>query len=314
MDRVFAIPAARRAKWIVLGVWFLVLFGSFAANLPGKFTDAEENESTSFLPGDAESTKALEVTEQLNKGDVAATVIVYRRDGGLTAQDRSAVAQDVTELNRITSRFDNTTPFGNPEGRGASEPFQVSEDGTTALIANQVRGTGEAPDILDPVAAYREAVSAEGAAPDGLEVKVTGPAGISADAIDVFTNINGTLVGAAFLLVIVLLILIYRSPFFWFFPILAVVFAEIAARGLGYGLTEIGVTVNGQSSSILSILVIGAGTDYALLLVARYREELRRHEDKHEAMALALRRAGPAVLSASASASWRSSCLRSSSR
>ena len=94
---------------------------------------------------------------------------------------------------------------------------------------------------------------------------------------------------------IVLLIIIYRSPVFWFFPILAVVFAEIAARGFGYGLTEAGVTVNGQSSSILSILVIGAGTDYALLLVARYREELRRHEDKHEAMAIALRRAGPAI-------------------
>ena len=95
---------------------------------------------------------------------------------------------------------------------------------------------------------------------------------------------------------IVLLILIYRSPFFWFFPILAVGFAEIATRSLGYGLTEIGVTVNGQSSSIMSILVIGAGTDYALLLVARYREELRRHEDRHEAMQIALRRAGPAII------------------
>ena len=126
-------------------------------------------------------------------------------------------------------------------------------------------------------------------------MKVTGRAGFSADAIKVFEGINGTLVGAAFLLVIVLLILIYRSPIFWFIPILAVAFAEIAARGIGYGLTEVGVTVNGQSSAILSVLVLGAGTDYALLLVARYREELRRHEDKHEAMALALRRAGPAI-------------------
>src|ERR671917_102124 len=110
--------------------------------------------------------------------------------------------------------------------------------------------------------------------------------GISADAIKVFESINGTLVGAAFLLVIVLLILIYRSPVFWFFPILAVAFAEITARGIGWALTEAGITVNGQSSAILSVLVIGAGTGYALLLLARYREELRRHEDKHEAMAI----------------------------
>ena len=90
----------------------------------------------------------------------------------------------------------------------------------------------------------------------------------------------------------VLLILIYRSPIFFFIPLFAVIFAEIATRSIAYGLTEIGVTVNGQSSSILSILVLGAGTDYALLLVSRYREELRKHEDKHEAMALALRTGG----------------------
>jgi len=69
----------------------------------------------------------------------------------------------------------------------------------------------------------------------------------------------------------------------------------VTARGLGYGLEQLGVTVNGQSGGILPVLVFGAGTDYALLLVARYREELRRHQDKHEAMALAMRRAGPAV-------------------
>ena len=85
---------------------------------------------------------------------------------------------------------------------------------------------------------------------------------------------------------LILLALIYRSPIFLWIPLLAIVFAEFGTRALGYGLTEAGVTVNGQSSSILSILVLGVGTDYALLLVARYREELRRHEDKHEAMAL----------------------------
>ncbi|HEX2085729.1 MAG TPA: MMPL family transporter, partial [Solirubrobacteraceae bacterium] len=287
MQRLLTFPGTRRGKWIVLLAWIVLVFGGGAAGLPAKFSDAEENESTSFLPGDAESTKALQVTEELQDGELAPTVVVYRRGGGLTARDRQEIANDRDELNRITAEYRNTTPFGAPE---------VAEDGTTALLRNQVRGTGEGSDIIDPVQDYREAVSEDGRAPPGLEVKVAGPAGLSADAIEVFEGINGTLLMAALGLVIVLLILIYRSPTFWFFPILAVVFAEVATRTFGYGLTELGVTVNGQSSSIMSVLVIGAGTDYALLLVARYREELRRHEDKHEAMQIALRRAGPAII------------------
>jgi RND superfamily putative drug exporter len=293
MSSLFAFPAGRLAKVLVAVAWLVIVVGTIATNLPGKFADAEQNESTSFLPGSAESTKALHVTERLQDGEKAATVIVYRRDGGLTAQDRQAIDQDVTKLNAITKRFKNSTPFGNPADPESTTPYQLSEDETTALVTNQLTGTGDGSDILDPVDAYRAAVSENRS--DGLQVKVAGPAGISADAIKVFEGINGTLVGAAFLLVIVLLILIYRSPVFWFFPILAVAFAEITARGVGYALTEVGITVNGQSSAILSVLVIGAGTDYALLLVARYREELRRHEDKHEAMAIALRRAGPAI-------------------
>ena len=124
-----------------------------------------------------------------------------------------------------------------------------------------------------------------------------------------FEGINGTLLGAALLIVVVLLILIYRSPIFLWIPLFAVVFAEFATRSIGYGLTELGVTVNGQSSSILSILVLGAGTDYALLLVSRYREELRKHEDKHEAMALALRTAGPAIVASGATVICALLCL-----
>ena len=287
MQRLLTFPASRRGKWIVLFAWLLLVFGGGALGLPAKFSEAEENESTSFLPGEAESTKALEVTEKLQEGELAPTVVVYRRAAGLTAADREEIARDVRELDRVTSEYRNTTPFAEPE---------VSRDGTTALVRNQIRGTGEGQDIIDPVQDYREAVSADGRAPPGLDVKVGGPAGLSADAIEVFEGINGTLLLSALALVIFLLIVIYRSPVFWFFPILAVVFAEIATRSFGYGLTELGVTVNGQSSSIMSILVIGAGTDYALLLVARYREELRKHEDRHDAMAIALRRAGPAII------------------
>ena len=93
-----------------------------------------------------------------------------------------------------------------------------------------------------------------------------------------------------------LLVIIYRSPIFWVFPLLAVFFAEGLVRGIGSLLVEAGVVVNGQTGGILLVLVFGAGTDYALLLTARYREELHRHDDKHEAMRIAVRQAGPGIL------------------
>ena len=94
----------------------------------------------------------------------------------------------------------------------------------------------------------------------------------------------------------VLLVIIYRSPIFWVFPLLAVFFAEGLVRGIGSLLVDAGVVVNGQTGGILLVLVFGAGTDYALLLTARYREELHRHDDKHEAMRVAVRQAGPGIV------------------
>ena len=282
MSRLLAFPAHPRHKWIVFGVWLLIMAGALAANLPGKFADNEKNESSSFLPGDAESTRALAATEELQGAEQAPMVVVYRREGGLTAADRGRIAADRNELNALRLRA--TTPFGAPT---------FSLDGRGALLIANISSDGESDTLLDPVAAARERVSDPGG---GLQVKVTGGAGFSADAIKVFENINGTLLLSAVAIVFVLLALIYRSPLFLWIPLAAVMFAEITSRSLGWVLTELGVTVNGQSSSILSVLVLGAGTDYALLLVARYREELRRHEDRHEALAIALRRAGPAVL------------------
>ena len=247
--------AGRRAKWVIAAVWLLAIIGSAAADLPGKFTDAEKNESTSFLPGDAESTKALAVTKRFQAGEIAPLVIVYRRDGGLTGADKRRIAADRAALNELRLRA--TSPF--------LAPVQ-SRDGTSAIMQAQITGDGEAETILDPVDAVRERVSDPGG---GLEAKVTGPAGYAADQIKVFEGINGALLGAGLLLVLVLLALIYRSPIFLWIPLLAIVFAEFGTRALGYGLTEAGVTVNGQSSAILSILVLGVGTDYALLRVAR---------------------------------------------
>ena len=348
---IFAIAAGPRAKWVVFIVWLVVIFiAAGPAQLPTKFADAENNESTSFLPGDAESTHALTATEELQGGELAPAVIVYARESGLTPADFAKIREDVGQL--TSKRYPAVVPDGAtaaaggqggsaeegpaaeggqapagggqagrlPEGCGGPTteipgqpsgytPFVgplCSQDGKAAIVTAYLKGEGEGDKILDPVKFWRDTVSDPGG---GLEVKITGGAGYAADAIEVFESINGTLLLAAITLVIVLLILIYRSPIFLFVPLAAVIFAEILARSLGYGLSELGVTINGQSSSIMSIMVLGAGTDYALLIVARYREELHYRLDRHEAMAAAMRSAGPAVLASAATVIAALFCL-----
>jgi putative drug exporter of the RND superfamily len=314
---IFTIAAGPRAKWVVFLVWLVGIFIAVGpAQLPTKFTDAEDNESSSYLPGDAESTKALDATKSLQGGELASAVIVYYRESGLTEGDLARVQDDVKQMTQRS--FDgvvrdgakaagggpqirrpngcagpSTTIPGQPEDYRPFVGPVCSPDGKAAIVTAYIKGNGESDTILDPVDYWRDLVSDPGG---GLEVKITGGAGYSADAIKVFEGINGTLLLAAVSLVIVLLILIYRSPIFLFIPLTAVIFAEMLARSLGYGLSELGVTINSQSSSIMSVLVLGAGTDYALLIVARYREELHHRLDRHEAMAAAMRSAGPAVL------------------
>jgi RND superfamily putative drug exporter len=282
LSSLLSFAAGKKARWLVVAVWFIAIFVIFGTNVPGKFSDAENNESSSYLPGDAESTKTLDAVKGLTDGEQAGIVIAYRNPDGLTRENKALITENIVTLNKDID--------------GVSEPFRLgdqSADGTAAIVLSSITATGNGDDLLDPVEDVRDEVSGEHA---GMEVAVTGPAGYSADAIKVYEQINGTLFAAAFGLVFLLLILIYRSPFLLWLPLIAVAFAEILSRAVGFGLTEMGVTVNGQSSSILSVLVLGAGTDYALLLIARYREELRLRESRSESMAIALKGAGPAIL------------------
>ena len=212
-------------------------------------------------------------------------MIVYHRDGGLRPADRAAIARDRAALNADLPPA--TAPLRQPV---------FSQDGNAALLIASIDTSERVHEdtLFDAVEELRDRVGAT--ASPGLEVRVSGPAGFSTDAVNVFQQINGMLLLATASLVFILLILIYRSPIFWAIPLFSVICAEVISRGIGYWLAKAGVTINGQTSGVLSVLVFGVGTDYALLLVARYREELRRHEDKHEAARIALRRAGPAVI------------------
>ena len=255
MARLLAVAAGRRSKWIVVAVWLVFVLVAGGANLPGKFSDAEKNDSASFLPGYAESTKALDATKKLQGGEQAPMVAIFRRVGGLTAADKQTIRERITRFNSERARlaaagedpFKRTQPFKQQAAvTGRRDPFGQHQ--------RRHRQVGD-----DPGPGRQGARRSSATRAAACRRRSPAAPGFSADAIKVFESINGTLLLAAGGLVFVLLILIYRSPFFFLIPLSAVAFAELASRAIGYGLTEAGVTVNGQSSSILSVLVLGAG-------------------------------------------------------
>ena len=142
-------------------------------------------------------------------------------------------------------------------------PPTYSEDGTAALLTVPIVAGGDEQILIDAVESIREIAGED--LPPGLDEKVTGPAGFSADASAAFEGINSTLLFTTAILVLVLLVLIYRSPIFWIIPLFAVLLAEFVVRGIGYVLASSGLVINGQVGGILLVLVFGAGTDYALV-------------------------------------------------
>ena len=279
----------RRAKWVVLALWLVVLF--LTAPLASKLTDAQDNDAASWLPGSAESTQVLQVSEDFRPEQIPA-VVVYARESGLTPPERATIAKDVAEIKRLTAHG-----IRGPETRGPvyDRPSDPRAAQVIVPITMDEKGWQE---ITPAVDSLRDVVGKGG---DGLAVHITGPGGTSADFSKAFEGIDSTLLLSAMAVVIVMLLITFRSPTLLLVPLLSVVAALFTAQAFIYLLAQhAGLTVNGQSAGILTVLVFGAGTDYALLLVARYREELHRHEDRHEAMALALHRAGPAVLASGA--------------
>jgi putative drug exporter of the RND superfamily len=276
----------RRTKWVVIGVWIAAVFAF--SPLASKVADVTNDETASFLPEDAESTRVQELLkERFPGGETTIGLLVYRREGGLTDADRAKIARDAR-------RVDDAIPVTQP----AQVPF--SADAPRGLVS----ANGEAaytvvtvPLDFDRVADWgKESRELVGEGGGGLEVYVTGDLGLWADFEEVFGEVDTKLLGATILLVLVLLGAIYRAPLIAIIPLVVVGLAYQLASGFIYLYAEAGNTVNSNSTGILVVLMFGVGTDYCLLLVSRYREELHRVEDKHEAMARALRRAGPAVL------------------
>jgi RND superfamily putative drug exporter len=278
--------------FVVVWIGLVAVAGGFAAQLQ----EVQKNDAQTWLPSDAESTRAFEIYEEnFPDANTASAIVVYAREGGLTDADRSKVEQDRTQFTSLAA--------------GQISPLVPSADGA-ALLLNVPLETFQSDftAIRDSVNEIRD-IARVGAEP-GLTVHVTGQAGTAADLIDAFDGIDSTLLLATVTVVTIILLLVYRSPFLWLIPLIAVGISSQVANGVVYLLAKhAGLLVNGQSASILPVLVFGVGTDYALLLIARYREELRRHEDRQVAMAIALRRSLPAILASASTVVIALGCL-----
>src|SRR6476646_6927209 len=281
LKSVIGIPAGRRTKWLVLVCWVVVV--ALAGPLSGKLTGVEKNDAQSWLPSAAESTQALALRSKVVSPNVFPAVVVYDRPAGVTAADKAKAAADAKRFAGVAGVVQGqvTGPFVAHDGKAIETivPVNLGHEGWN--------NAGPAADSLRSIASGSP----------GLTVHIAGPLGYAADSGKAFKGIDGVLLYSALAVVIVLLLITYRSPSLWLLPVISAGVALVSAQALIYLLAaHAGLTVNAQSAGILDVLVFGAGTDYALLLTARYREELRRHEDRHAAMRVAIRRAGPAIV------------------
>jgi putative drug exporter of the RND superfamily len=284
--RLTEIPAGSWTKWIVVGFWLVVVV--IALPLSGKLMGAEKNNASAWLPANAESTKVLDVQARFQSPNIFPAVVVYYRRSGLTAADRAKAAADARAFAslRQVGTGQVAGPIPSADGKAMQTILQVN------LGAQGWNGAATAAGSI-------RAITNSNA--DGLASHITGPLGNAADNSKVFKGIQSTLLYAAVAVVIVILLITYRSPVLWLLPVLSSGVALITAQAVIYLLAaHAGLTVNAQSAGILDVLVFGASTDYALLIVARYREELRRHDRRHPAMAEALLRAGPAIIASGA--------------
>ncbi len=289
--RIAALPCGRRTKYLVVVFWIVVI--ALTGSLAGKLQGAEKNDASSYLPASADSTQELNLQAKFTSKNLNPAVVVYQRQSGITPADLRRAAADARRfaaLPAVAGRVAGPIPSADHR---AIETIVGSDLGYKSNIEGFVTGLRATASAGNP----------------GMSVYVTGPAATASDELKIFKGIDSTLLYATLAVVIVLLLLTYRSPTLWLLPIVSAGVALTVAEAVIYVLTQHGLTVNGQSGGILVVLVLGAGTDYALLLVARYREELRTHTDRHEAMAEALRRAGPAIIASGATVIVSMLCL-----
>ncbi|AIR96600.1 MMPL family transporter [Streptomyces glaucescens] len=281
-------PSPRRARLLVplllLAVWLGI--GGGLGPYAGRLGEVATNDQAAFLPRSAESTEVIAEQRAFRQEETLPAVVVWTDDA-----DDAPLADRRAAAGRALAALADA-----PGVAGRISPAVLSEDGRALQGVVPLRpGLGdELPDALDGIRAAAERVP-------GTTVQLAGPAASQADLSDAFAGIDGLLLGVALVTVLVILLLVYRSVLLPLLIILGSVFALGLACAIVYALAARDVVrVDGQVQGILSILVIGAATDYALLVTARYREELAARTDRFAAVTAALRRSWGAVVASAA--------------
>jgi putative drug exporter of the RND superfamily len=273
---------------LVVIAWFGVT--GFFGPLFGKLSTVQENDNSAFLPDSAESTKAVKLLESFAAGESTAFPTLVLLEGSVSTevlQQINAHLETVPDLKLggtdvLLSKYllpgSKITAFPAPDGTAVLTSILLDGAAIAETLPNEEQVL---PAIVE---ALREDFTPF-AKDLGFESYVTGAGGLIGDLFGAFGDIDTTLLLTTLGVVAFILIIVYRSPFLWFLPLLSAVFALSAAGGIIYLLAKNNVIdVNGQSQGILSVLVLGAGTDYALLLISRYREELHHHASPVAAM------------------------------
>ncbi|MFJ7167201.1 MMPL family transporter [Streptomyces globosus] len=278
----------RRALWLVplalLVVWLGI--GGTLGPYAGKLGEVATNDQAAFLPRSAESTAVLEARRPFERSESVPAIVVWEAPEGtrITADQTGAATRAVAAL------------AGRSGIAETPSPARPSEDGRALQAVVPLD-----PDLGEELPAVLESVRSAAAAVPGTTAHVAGPAATQADLSDAFAGIDGLLLGVALGAVLLILLLVYRSVLLPFVIIVAAVFALALACAIVYALADRGtVRVDGQVQGILSILVIGAATDYALLLAARFREELAAHGDRMRAATASVRRSAGAITASAA--------------
>ncbi|MER5377573.1 MMPL family transporter [Streptomyces sp. NPDC002553] len=282
----------RRARWLVplllVAVWLGV--GGVLGPYAGRLGEVATNDQAAFLPRSAESTEVIAAQRAFRQDEALPAIVVWTSDGGGTVRDRR------TDADRALASLADA-----PGVTGRASPALLSQDGKAVQGVVPLR-----PDLGDGLAPALDRVRAAAERVPGTTVHLAGPAATQADLSDAFAGIDGLLLAVALVTVLVILLLVYRSLLLPLVIILGAVFSLGLACAVVYALADHGVVrVDGQVQGILSILVIGAATDYALLLTARYREELMPRQaaartDRFTAARAALRRSWSAVVASAA--------------
>ncbi|MGO4678448.1 MMPL family transporter [Microbacterium sp. 2MCAF23] len=261
----------RRALRILLPALIIVAWlvaASLGGPLFGKVDEVSSNDRTAYLPSSSDSARVQELQTRFAGSDEIPAIVVASSDDALTEAQRTALSDAVTATTDIAGVGDDVSPA------------LVSDDGKAVQAFIPIRSDAELGDV---VAELRS--SLDKAAPEGVHVYITGPAGFSADLVAGFAGIDGILLGVALAAVFVILVLVYRSLLLPVVVLLTSLFALCTALLLVWWLAKWGVLLlSGQTQGILFILVIGAATDYALLFVSRFREALRVEQDRATAV------------------------------